>query len=95
MNDYPADVPSTGLDTNPKDPDREELEKERGELSSRYHSLYYSAEEYDRKKGSGAFAKKFETAKKLMDALLDKKTALDVKLAVTPKKKAVEPKSLL
>ena len=48
------------------------------ELESRYYSLSYTAQDYDRQKGDGAFKKDFSAAAKLMDSLLKEKTALVV-----------------
>ena len=74
------------LDTNPKiDPEKQKLEKKRSELSSRYHSLSYASEDYDRKKGKGAFSKAFPEAHKLMDSLLKEKTQIDIDRALEPK----------
>ena len=78
------------MDTNPKlDPKKQALEKKRSELSSRYHSLSYASEDYDRKKGKGAFAKAFPEANKLMDGLLKEKTQIDIDRALEPRE---EPK---
>lgn len=74
------------LDTNPKiSPEKEKLEKKRSELSSRYYSLFYASEDYDRKKGKGSFAKAFPDANKLMDSLLKEKTQIDIDRALEPK----------
>lgn len=59
-------------------PKCKEQEKTRQELSSRYHHLYYTMEEYDRRKGKGSFKKKFPESVKMMDELLEKKTTLEV-----------------
>ena len=63
------------------------MKQERETLSSRYHSLHYSSDDYDRAKGKGAFKKKYPDGAKLLTDLLDKKIALDIKIAnYSPKK---------
>lgn len=52
--------------------------KEYESANSRYHSLRYTADDYDRVKGKGAFKKKYPDSAKLMDELLEKKTALKI-----------------
>ena len=80
------------LDTNHKtlSPEKEKLEKKRSELSSRYHSLSYTAEDYDRKKGKGSFSKSFPDAHKLLDSLLKEKTQMEIDRAIEPADEAKE-----
>ena len=54
------------------------IDAKKQELNSRYYSLSYAADDYDRKKGAGSFKKDFSAANKLMDSILKEKTALIV-----------------
>jgi hypothetical protein len=54
------------------------VDSKKQELNSRYYSLSYAKEDYDRQKGEGAFKKDFAAATKLMDDLLKEKTSLIV-----------------
>jgi hypothetical protein len=59
-------------------PQCKEKHKEYEQINSRYHSLYYAMDDYDRRKGKGNFKKKFPDSVKLLDDLLDKKTKLQI-----------------
>ena len=48
------------------------------ELSSRYRSLLYTSEDFNRQRGEGAFKKAYPAAQKMMDTLLKEKTDLTV-----------------
>jgi hypothetical protein len=54
------------------------VDAKRQELESRYNSMYYTAQGYDRQKGKGAFKKEFSGANRLMESLLKEKTLLVV-----------------
>jgi len=62
-------------------------------LCSRIRHLEYAAEDYDRKRGKGAFAKKFKVEDALLQSLMEKKIKMAADMAMTAKPKLSEPKS--
>lgn len=54
------------------------IDSKKRELDSRYYSLSYTAEDYDRKKAKGSFKKDYPAANKLMESLLKERTDLVV-----------------
>jgi hypothetical protein len=59
-------------------PDCKAVESKRRELGSRYDSMYYTSQDYDRQKGKGSFKKEFPAAHSLMNDILREKTSLVV-----------------
>jgi hypothetical protein len=72
------DYPSTLGPVKDECPECKAIESKKQELGSRYNSLSYTADDYDRKKGKGSFKKDFSDADKLMNAILKEKTSLIV-----------------